>query len=212
MRVVLINPNSTAAMTRSALDAARQAAPDLTIEGWTSDKGPVAIQGVEDGARAVPPLLELVDTASGDGADAIIIACFDDTGLAQAQARARCPVIGIGQASFIMAELRGGPSAVITTVPEAVPIIAANVREQGHAGRIAHVLAADVPVLMLEEDPERAADAFEAAARTLPTGIANLIIGCAGAVTITSILEQRLAMPVMDGVTSAARLCRALSG
>lgn len=59
MTVVLINPNSTEAMTQSALRAARAAAPDLTIEGWTSTYGPVSIEGPEDGARAIPPLLDL---------------------------------------------------------------------------------------------------------------------------------------------------------
>ena len=80
MTVLLINPNSPEAMTQGALRAARTAAPDLEFEGWTSTRGPVSIEGPEDGARAIPPLLDLVVRASSQGAQAIILACFDDTG------------------------------------------------------------------------------------------------------------------------------------
>ncbi len=51
---------------------------------------PGSIQGAEDGEAALPGLFEEIDKA--EGFDAIIIACFDDTGLyarAQADARSR---------------------------------------------------------------------------------------------------------------------------
>lgn len=65
MTVFLINPNGTEAMAPSVLRAARTVAPDLEIEGWTSTRGPVSVEGPEDGARAIPPLLDLVVRASG---------------------------------------------------------------------------------------------------------------------------------------------------
>ena len=210
MTVILINPNSTSAMTESALAAARKTAPEIDFEGWTSTEGPPAIEGPEDGDRAVPPLLKLVEKASEAGAEVIIIACFDDTGLAEAQALASCPVIGIGQAAYVLASLVSGSTAVVTTVHAAVPVIEANIRSQGHAAQITTVRAANVPVLMLEDDPTTAAAAFEATVRTLPGDTANVILGCAGAVSITAILQDRLALNIMDGATSAARLCKAL--
>lgn len=209
MAVILINPNSTQAMTDSALAAARRTSPDITFEGWTSTDGPPAIQGPADGDAAIPPLLKLVRKASDAAADLIIIACFDDTGLAEARQIATCPVIGIGQASFVMAALLAGPTAIITTVPEAVPVITQNVADQGHAGTITKIQAASVPVLMLEEDTARAARAFGASAATLPADTANLILGCAGAVTITEAIQAQVPFRVIDGVTAAARLSRA---
>ena len=116
MAVYLINPNSTKIMTENALHAAQTAAPDLEFIGWTSQDGPTVIEGPEDGAASIPPLLTLVQKASDAGADAIIIACFDDTGLKKAKEIARCPVIGIGQASYHMASLLAEKSAVITTL------------------------------------------------------------------------------------------------
>ncbi len=210
MTVILINPNSTEAMTRSALSAARRTSPGISFEGWTSMQGPPVIEGAKDGAAALPPLLELVREASDAGASAIVIACFDDTGLARAQQVASCPVIGIGQASFVMADLMSGPTAVVTTVEAAVPVIKANISGSGHGHVVRSVVAAHVPVLILEDDPKSAVDAFAAAARTLPKDTANLILGCAGAVTIAEDIRERFSLNVIDGVTAAARLCRAL--
>lgn len=209
MTVILINPNSTQAMTQSALRAARQAAPDIRFEGWTSTLGPAAIEGPEDGASAVPPLLDLVRKASATGAAVIIIACFDDTGLEQAQCIAACPVIGIGQASYILASLMSGPTAVITTVAAAVPVITANIQAHGHAATISHIVAANVPVLALTDDPTTALEQFIGAAQQLPDETRNVILGCSGVVSIKEGFAKNVALNVIDGVSAAARLCRA---
>jgi allantoin racemase len=45
----------------------------------------------------------VLDIISNGNFDAYVIACFDDTGLAEARALTKKPVIGIGQASFHLA-------------------------------------------------------------------------------------------------------------
>ncbi len=89
MAVYLINPNSTKIMTENALHAAHYAAPDLEFIGWTSHNGPSVIEGPEDGAASIPPLLTFVQKASDEWEDAIIIDCFDDTGMKKAKEIAR---------------------------------------------------------------------------------------------------------------------------
>ena len=208
MTVILINPNSTEAMTRSAVEAARRAAPDVHFEGWTSHSGLPSIEGPEDGKRALPALLELVRKASDASAKVIIIACFDDTGLEEAQNLAVCPVIGIGQASYTLAALLSGPTAVVTTVEAAVPVIVGNIQAQGHSANIKTVLAANVPVLTLEHDPPTALKKFAAATEHLPQDTRNLILGCSGAVSIRDDMQSAMTLNVIDGVSAAARLSR----
>jgi len=72
-------------MTDAMVKTARKAAPNSNIVGWTSIDGPPAIQGEQDGDAAIPPLLKLVGKADSAGAKAIIIGCFDDTGLSEAR-------------------------------------------------------------------------------------------------------------------------------
>lgn len=103
--IVIINPNSTVSMTDAMVETGRKAAPGVDIIGLTSTKGPPAIQGEQDGDAAIPHLLDLVKQADESGAKAIIIGCFDDTGLNVARENASCPVIGIGQAAYHLASL-----------------------------------------------------------------------------------------------------------
>ena len=86
--IVIINPNSTVTMTDAMVETARKVAPNSNIVGWTSIDGPPAIQGAQDGDAAIPPLMKLVRKADSARAKAIIIGCFDDTGLAEARSLA----------------------------------------------------------------------------------------------------------------------------
>ncbi|GAA0310186.1 aspartate/glutamate racemase family protein [Rhodovulum strictum] len=212
MTFVFINPNSTAAMTEQVLAMARAAQPGALFEGWTSTHGPAAIQGPEDGAAAVPPLLDLVAKADRAGAAGVAIACFDDTGLNEARRLARCPVIGIGQAAYHIAALRGWRFSVVTTLSVSVPIIEANIRGSGLGGHLGRVRASEVPVLDLEHDPDAAFRriADEAARAAAEDGIDAVVLGCAGMARLTGHLRAALPVPVIDGVESAARLLAAL--
>lgn len=207
MSVVIINPNSTASMTISALAAAERAAPGVNFAGWTSRLAPASIQGPEDGAAALPPLLELVKQADAQGASGIIIACFDDTGLSEAREIARCPVIGIGQAAYHMASLIGDRFSVVTTVAEAVPVITENIRAGGFDEQLLEVLAADLPVLDLDPPRphayERLAYGIEQALESDPEVI---ILGCSGMVSVIDALRPDCPVPLIDGVSAAALL------
>ena len=210
MRVILINPNSTEAMTLSSVETAQKTAPEINFEGWTSFDGPPSIQGEEDGNHATNPLLELVKKANKQKPSAIIIGCFDDTGLEQAREISLCPVLGIGESSFLLSYLFSGKTAVITTVHEAVPIIKKNIKNAGYSTLISEVIAADTEVLDLEFSPAQSAVKFAQASKALDGSTQNIILGCAGAVKIKDEFEAITGYKSFDGVTSAAKLCRAL--
>ena len=82
MRLNIINPKTTAAMTRTIAAAAEKAArPGTTIRAVESAFGPASIEGCYDDAFAVPGLLVRIAEGDAEGANAHVIACFDDTGL-----------------------------------------------------------------------------------------------------------------------------------
>ncbi|MEM7523148.1 MAG: aspartate/glutamate racemase family protein [Pseudomonadota bacterium] len=212
MPIVLINPNSTAAMTESMVEAARAAAPGAVFEGRTSLGGPPAIQGREDGEASVPPLLEEVRRASSDGASAIIIGCFDDTGLAEAQEIAACPVIGIGQAAYHLAAMIGPRFSVVTTLAVSVPVLEENIVAQGLGPSLGRVRASGVPVLALEDAPETALPLIEAeiARAAAEDGAAAVALGCGGMATHLPRLRAAAPVPLIDGVVAAAAAAAAL--
>lgn len=209
-RLVYINPNSTVAMTDNIVSAARLAAPWAEIVGITNEEGPPAIQGHEDGTASIPGLLARIPIALSSGAEAIVIACFDDTGLAEAQAIAGCPVLGIGQASYLMAAALGRRFSVVTSLPVSVPVIEDNIRSQGFAANCASVRASGLPVLEIDEGAEparsRLADEIRAARND---GAEAVVLGCAGMAPLEADLASRTGMLLIDGVAAAAHLARA---
>lgn len=207
MTLLIINPNSTVAMTEAMVDVARSSLPGQSFEGWTSHNAPPAIQGVEDGLQAAPHLLGLVDQANRQAVGGIMIGCFDDTALAEASQRARCPVVGIGQAAYHFAALQSWRFSVVTTLAVSVPILEENIHTYGLDHLLGRVRASDVPVLELEENPEAAAtqvlnEALEAEAKD---DIDAVILGCAGMVNVFRRVQQELTVPVIDPVVQATR-------
>ena len=209
--IVLINPNSTDAMTKAMVGTASKAGVKLT--GWTSNDGPAAIQGPEDGAACIPPLLTLVRKASDAGAKAIIIGCFDDTGLDAALDIASCPVIGIGQAAYHMAVLSGRKFSVVTTLDVSVPTLEKNIHAYGFTSQLARVRASGVPVLDLETDPAGTADVVigEINRAVTEDKVDTVVLGCAGMGHIPAHVDNIGNTRLVDGVTSAAQLAKILA-
>ncbi|PWJ21615.1 aspartate/glutamate racemase family protein [Jannaschia seohaensis] len=212
MKIAYINPNATEAMTDGIVATARAALPEAEIVGLTNTRGPAAIEGPADGAAAVPGLLDLLPVARQAGAEAIVIACFDDTGLDAAREQAGCPVLGIGQSSYVMAQLLGLRFSVITSLPVSIPVIDGNIKAHGFGDLCASVRATGLPVLTIEkgapETIDRIAAEIEAARREDGAGCA--LLGCAGMSPLMSVLAARTSLQLIDGVAASAHLAEAV--
>lgn len=209
MRILIVNPNSTRSMTDGIVQAARTAATaDVEVTGLTNTEGPPAIQGEADGLAATPGVVEAIRQGASDGADAAIIACFDDTGLAEARASVPIPVVGIGQAAFHVAMLFGGQFSVITTLSVSVPVIEDNIARYGFAASCARVRASGLPVLSLEQDPSSARDCLIECARSVARedGASAIVLGCAGMAPFGPGMQAASGLPAIDGVAAAVGL------
>lgn len=214
MRIRLINPNTTASMTDTAARAARAvAAPGTIIEPATSAMGPASIEGYYDEALAVPGLLVEIARAEREGADAAIIACFDDTGLDAARALAAMPVVGLCEAAIATAAFIAPRFTIVTTQPRSVVPLEALVDRYG-ASRRCRVRAADVAVLDLEDPATGAVDKLrrEIAAALAGDRAEAIILGCAGMAELARDLSREFGVPVIDGVAAAVKQCEALVG
>jgi allantoin racemase len=213
MLIHLVNPNTTRSMTEKAAAAARAVvAPGTAIRADESTAGPASIEGPYDGALAVPGLLARIEAAVAAGADAHVIACFDDTGLDAARALSPKPVIGIGEAAAHAASLVADRFSVVTTLSRSIPTLEANLVRYGLATRCARVRAADVPVLALEDPASDAcARISDEIARALREDRAEaIVLGCAGMTDLARHLSQLHGVPVVDGVAAAVVLAEGL--
>ena len=213
MLIHLVNPNTTASMTAKAAAAARAvAAPGTEIRADQPIDGPVSIEGPYDAAFAVPGMLGRIGEAVAAGADAHVVACFDDTGLDAARALTPKPVVGIGEAAFHMATLVAERFSVVTTLSRSIATIEANLARYGLSGRCARVRAAEVAVLALEEEGSQACDRIsQEIARAIAEDRAEaIVLGCAGMTDLARRLEQIHGLPVVDGVAAAVVLAEGL--
>lgn len=214
IRIRLVNPNTTATMTEKAARAARLvAAPDTAIEPATSETGPESIEGYYDEALAVPGLLVEIVRAESEGADAAVVACFDDTGLDAARSRTSMPVVGLCEAAVATASFIAPRFAIVTTLPRSIVPIEALVKRYGMEARC-KVYAADVPVLALEDPTSGAVDLLRSTIATVlqHSQCGAIVLGCAGMAELARSLSGEFNVPVVDPVGAAVKQCEALVG
>ena len=211
MRILVINPNTTASMTAKIGAAAQRAAQAGTeIVAVNPPDGPASIEGYYDEALSVPGLISTVKLHPG--ADGIVIACFDDTGLDAVRTMSDVPVIGIGEAAFHTASFLANKFSVVTTLSRSVPAIEHNLVRYGLATRCARVRATEIPVLDLEDDGPgvQARIGVEIALAIKDDAAEAIVLGCAGMTDLTDALAAEYGLPVLDGVACAVALCQSL--
>jgi allantoin racemase len=214
MRILVVNPNTTASMTEKIGAAALAAASAGTeIVAVNPAHGPVSIEGYYDEAFALPGLMQEIARGEDAGADGVVIACFDDTGLDAARALADIPVVGICEAGLAAAGMIASRISVVTTLPRSIAPIEALVRRYGFAER-ARVHAADIPVLALEDPDSMASSTLQAAiaAALKADGSDCVVLGCAGMADLARNLTREFGVPVIDGVSAGVRMVEALVG
>jgi len=211
--LLVINPNTTTAMTRSIAAAARAvAAPGTEIVARNPETGPASIEGPYDQALCLQPLLAEIARGERDGCAATVIACFDDPGVVAARCLVTGPVIGIAEAAMHAAVMVAARFAIVTTGQSAVPVIEELVLRYGAARGCAGVRAADVKVLALVRPSAATYRRIrDAAAHMLRVDRADaIILGCAGMCALGPRLARDLGVPVIDGVGAAVKLTESL--
>lgn len=212
MKLLVVNPNTTASMTEKIADAAnrvRNASTDILAV--TSSMGPASIEGYYDEALALPGLMLEVARGEKAGASAAIIACFDDTGLDAARALAHIPVLGICEAALSATAFIAQRFTIVTTMERSRLPLEGLVHRYGMVGRC-NVRAADIPVLSLEDPQSNARDRLrnEIAAALREDKTEAIVLGCAGMADLTMDLRREFGIPVIDGVAAAVKQAEGL--
>jgi len=213
MKIKVINPNTTASMTETIAAAARAvASPGTEIVAATSQSGAVSIEGHYDEAMSIIGLVDAINAKPE--ADAYVIACFGDPGLLAAREIAAGPVLGIAEAAMHAAAFVATGFSIVTTL-ERTRIIAEHlVRNYGMEHHCRRVRATDIPVLELENPASNCrAQILEECEKAIVEDKAGaIVLGCAGMADLNQFLEDKLGVPVIDGVTAAIKFAEALVG
>ena len=204
-RILVINPNSTEAVTRGideALEPLRfPGGPQLDCA--TLAEGPSGVESQRQVEAVTLPLCRLIERED-NRSHAFVIACFSDPGLYAAREATRHPVFGIAAAGIATALNLGDRVGVIAILKASLARHARAYRAMGLAGRIAGERAIGLGVVELAEEKRTLARMREVGvALRDEDGADVLVMGCAGMAKYRAALEQTLGLPVVDPTQAA---------
>jgi allantoin racemase len=207
-RILVINPNSTDAVTRS-IDAAMQ---PLRIPGGpaidcvTLSEGPPAVESQSDADAVIMPLCRLIREAEPEFA-AFVIACFSDPGLFSAREATAKPVLGIAECGILTALTMGHRFGVISILARSVSRHLRYIAAMGVGQRLADDLPVGLSVAELA-DARRTLDRMIDVGRRLHDqhGADVLVMGCSGMAPYRADLEEAVQIPVVEPTQAAVAM------
>ncbi len=216
MHVLLINPNTTEEFTHRVDAIAKKfASPQTQVTAVTPAYGPRSIEGIYDELLSSAGTLEIA-LRHLDQVDGIIIACYSDHPTVYALREiTEKPVLGIAEASMLMACMLGYKFSVVTTNREWEPLLWDAARHYGLGERVASIRSTGMAVLALEKaSPEETFAMIRQAARKAveEDGAEVICLGCAGMSGFDKALQEELGVPVIDGVVAALKFLEGLNG
>jgi allantoin racemase len=207
MRLLVLNANTSSFVTDKVAAAARAAAAEGTeIVAVTADCGARIIATRTELAIAGHATVDLLARHAG-GCDAVVIAVSYDVALAAAREMLDVPVVGITEAALLTACMLGGRIGVVVWGARVLPIYQELIASYGLSGRIAGWRALESAAPYAAGD-QSAADALAiAAAQELIARDGAEVIVLTGAVMagVPQRLQDRIDVPVLDGVSCAVR-------
>lgn len=112
MKILILNPNTTAAMTDQLIAVARTVAlPDTELVPLTAPRGVPYIATRSESQIAGAVVLEMI--AEHGDADAVVIGAFGDPGLLAARELFDVPIVGMAEAAMLSASLVGERFAIV---------------------------------------------------------------------------------------------------
>ncbi len=204
MRLLLINPNTTASVTDLVAVRARAiAGPGVEIVATTGRFGARYIASRAAAAIAGHAALDAL-AEHGAGCDAVCLACFGDPGLLALKELSPVPVVGMAEASCHAAAMLGRRFAIVTGGVLWGPMLAEFVASLGLSERLAGIRTVAPTGADIARDPEGALDLLAGACRDVAVEGADVVIlGGAGLAGLAERIADRVPVPVICSTRAA---------
>ena len=212
MRLLMINPNTSADITALVVAAARRVArPDTVVLGATGSFGARYISTRAAAAIAAHAALDAYARHAAE-ADVVALACFGDPGLNGLKELAEQPVVGMAEAACLEAAQNGRRFAIVTGGERWKPMLEEFVASMGLSGQLAVVKTVAPSGGEIARNPMAAhvllVDAATACVRE--HGAEVVILGGAGLAGLADVLAPRVTCRLIDSVTATVRAAERL--
>lgn len=212
MKILLLNPNTSHAVTERMLNVARAAAAAATqVVGATAPRGVPYIatraESVIGGAVALEMLADL-----HSGCDGAILAAFGDPGLAGARELMDIPVVGLAEAAMLTACMLGRRFGIVSFSTALGPWYRECVEMHGLTDRLAGIRLLEGEFASIADVQEEKAELLiELAGRAVrEDGADSIVLAGAPLAGLAAQIAGRVAVPVVDGVAAAVKQVEAL--
>jgi allantoin racemase len=214
MKLLLVNPNLTQAVTDAVLAAARaRAAPGTELVAVTGSFGPAVIGSRAENALAQHGVLDLV-AQHAPGCDAVVLGVSLDTALWACRELLDIPVIGMTEAGLLCGATVATRIGLLTNGARMGPLYRELVQSYGLGERLAGIETLTLTPQQMVGAPQAAQDAVLAAATILieRDGAEAVLLAGAAMASMAEALQPQLRVPLLDGVGCAVALAQAMVG
>jgi allantoin racemase len=214
MKLLVINPNISESVSQLIGDEARRAASlgtDITM--LTARLGVAYIETRFEALIGAYATAELAAERS-PGHDAVIVAAFGDPGVPGLREALDIPVVGLTEAALASACLLGHRFSIVAISRRITAWYRESVEQNGLIGRLASIRSLDEPLRDIGTvQADHAARLRELCATVVDEDRADVIIlGGAPLAGLARTIAGEIAVPVVDGVSSAVRHAETLVG
>jgi Asp/Glu/hydantoin racemase len=213
MKILLINPNTSADMTERMIGTAAEVlAHGVELVALTASRGMPYIASRAEAAIAGAITLEMI-AEHHDGADAVVIAAFGDPGLIAARELFEIPVTAMAESAILTACMLGKRFAILTFSRTLVAWFEDSVALCGLEARCAGIRVPDASfqsVATVQHELENELVAL--AERTIRNDGADVII-LAGAplAGLAGRIADRIPVPLIDPLAAAVSQAQTLA-
>ena len=210
MRLLIINPNTTDAVTSKVEAAAAKALPGVSITARSGRFGAAYISSRASFAVAGHAALDCL-AEHGAGADAVLLACFGDPGLDALREVSPAPVIGLVEACCAEAGADGRRFAIVTGGELWGPMLREMIATRGIGAHLTQIVTVAPTGGQIAADPEGSKAMLAEACRkaAADTGAQTVVLGGAGLLGLAADVERmsgvRVICSVEAGFRAAAR-------
>jgi allantoin racemase len=212
MRILLLNPNTTVAVTDLLYSAGKQVVASGTIlVPMTAPRGVPYIATRAEAQIGGAIALEMLAEHHRDF-DAAIVAAFGDPGLMGARELFDIPVVGMAEAAMLSACMLGRKFAIVTFASALVPWFQECVEMHGLAGRCAGIRMLDGAVRSISEVQQDKEDLLvDLTLKTIADTDADVIVfGGAPLAGLAERVKHRVPLPIVDQVQAAVKQAETL--
>lgn len=214
MKIKILNPNTSKDMTNNIKQIALNCSSEKTdIICKTAKKGPKSIETFSEESIATVEVMDLIKTDKNK-VDAYLIACFGDPGLYEAREITDVPVMGVGEASILMAALLGYKFSIITILRRTIAAVGEQLERIGMKKRCASIKYTEEGVLDIEENKNQAKESLVSLSKEAieEDGAEVICLGCAGMSGMDKEIEKVTGAPTIDPVVAGVKITEAVIG